>query len=329
MKPKEMVLDALQGKRGPIPWIEIETRDELIAKTFGLEKVGWQERVKYAKFVGQDAVGIAHWDRFGNEMVEYNGVLGFKPLIKEREDLDKLKIPEEIDEDFLRNRVKEAKEAIGDSGLALFVAHIFCLDPVIIDLGFENFCYKLYEDIDLIKEIMERYTQYFMKLDRLYSSMPEIDFIWVGEDIAFNSGTYVQPELFRNLVLPYFRRMAEEIKKPWIYHSDGNITQVIEDLLTLGMDAIHPIQPDVMDIYSLIKTLGQRTTLIGNVDLTLLTRGTPESVYAEVTKLMETCGRQGRYILSSSNSLANFVHPDNVIAMGKAKRDFLAKNYGL
>jgi hypothetical protein len=329
MEPKEMVLNALAGKEGPIPWAEIETRDELIAKTYGIESVSWNDRVDYARKVGLDAVGIAHWDRFGNEMIEKNGVLGFRPLITDRNDLDKLRIPDEIDEDALRERVFEAKKAIGDSGLALFVAHLFCFDPVMIDLGFENFCYKLYDDPGLIELMMEKYTQYYMKLDRLYSSMPEIDFIWVGEDIAFNSGPFMRPERFRELVMPYFRRLAAEIKKPWIYHSDGNITKVLDDLLGLGMNAIHPIQPDVMDIYSLKKTLGQKVTIVGNVELNLLTIGSVDEVKSEVRRLMENCGVGGRYILSSSNSLANFLSLENIIAMGEAKRAFLAEKFGL
>jgi uroporphyrinogen-III decarboxylase len=129
--------------------------------------------------------------------------------------------------------------------------------------------------------------------------------------------------------MPYFRRLAAEIKKPWIYHSDGNITKVLDDLLSLGMNAIHPIQPDVMDIYSLKKTLGQKVTMVGNVDLNLLTLGSVDEVKSEVRRLMENCGVGGRYILSSSNSLANFLKLENISAMGEAKRAFLAEKFGL
>ncbi len=330
VKSRDIVLNALLGKEGPIPWIEIETRDELIAKTFNIKNVGWTERVEYAKFVGQDAIGMAHWDRFGNKLLNKNGILGFEPLIKEREDLDKFfNMPSEIDEEAIIRQVKEAKEAIGDSGLALFVAHLLCLDPVMIDLGFENFCYKLYDDLDLIKDMLERYTQYYMKITSIYSSLPEIDFIWIGEDIAYNSGTFISPKQLRELIMPYFKRITEKIEKPWIYHSDGNIMPVIDDLLGLGMNGIHPIQPDVMDIYTLKKTYGQKTTLVGNVDLNILCMGTKDEVKKEVTSLMNVIGEGGKYILSSSNSLANYLNTDNIIAMGEAKKDWNLQKYGL
>lgn len=328
MRPKDMVLNALLGKEGPIPWIEIETRDELIAKTFNIKNVGWPERVEYAKFAGQDAVGIAHWDRFGNKLLDKNGILGFEPLIKERSDLDKFKMPETINEEAIRNKVHEVKKAVGDSGLAIFVAHLLSLDPVMIDMGFENFCYKLYDDRDFVKLMLEKYTQYYVSLTRIYNSMEEIDFIWIGEDIAYNNGTFISPELFRELVLPYFRRITSEIKKPWIYHSDGNILSVIDDLLPLGMNAIHPIQPDVMDIYALKQTLGKRITLVGNVDINLLCMGDKDRIQGEVTSLMKVIGEGGRYILSSSNSLANYLNIDNIIAMGEAKKNWNMQKFG-
>lgn len=319
MSLREIVIDAIKGKEGFVPWLEIETRDELVAKTLKVNEVGWKERVEYAKLVGIDCIAINHWDRFGNEMYERDGILGFNPLIKERSDLSKLKFPK-LDPKALRQRAIEAREAIGDSGLTLHVAHPLCFDPIIIDMGFENFCYKFYDDIEFIHIMLEQYTQYYCELDAIYSEMPEIDFIWVGEDIAFNSGPYIRPEDFRKVVLPYYKRIVKNIKKPWIYHSDGNITPVIDDLLTLGMDALHPFQPDVMDIFSLKHTVGQKVTMVGNVDITLLCTGKPEDVKAAVFKLMENCSPGGKYILSSSNSLANYVNPDNVIAMGEAKR---------
>ncbi|MEL7610701.1 MAG: uroporphyrinogen decarboxylase family protein [Bacillota bacterium] len=329
MDSRKLVLDTLAGAKGlPVPWIEIETRDELIAATLGVDTVDWPERVRYAKLVGQDAVGFAHWQRFGCKTTVKGQVMGFEALIDDWDDLPtKFSMPDEIDEEALIENVRRAHEAIGDSGLALFVAHVFCLDPAVMDLGFENFCYKLYDDPKLIEWLFEKYVDYYGKLDRLYSKLPEIDFIWIGEDIAFNSGTYVAPDVFREFVLPYFRKMAANIAKPWVYHSDGNILHVLDDLLTLGMSAVHPLQPGAMDIRAVKQSHGDKATLIGCVDLNTLTLGSEEDVENEVAALMDDCSSGGRYILSSSNSLACYLKPENVIAMGRAKRAW-NKNHG-
>lgn len=318
---RESVLGTLEGRiQGRVPWVEIETRDELIAKSLGKNEVDWSDRVRYACETGLDAVGIAHWDRFGCDVISKGEVLGFIPRIKDRTDMSQFRMPDKIDEEKLIENVRRANEAIGSSGLALFVSHLLCLDPVIMDLGFENFCIKIYTEPDFIAEMMERYTEYYSKLTSLYSRLPEIDFIWIGEDIAFNDNLYLRPNMFLEKVYPYFKRITENIKKPWIYHSDGNISAVFDEMLKLGMNAMHPFQPEAMDIRAFKKTHGNDVTLVGTVNLNTLGLGTPEEVEAEVLGLMNDLSPGGRYMLSSSNSLAAWVLPENVIAMGNAKK---------
>lgn len=325
MNSREIVMGILAGKvAGPVPWLEIETRDELIARTYGLadDAVDWPTRVRYAKEFGQDIVGFSHWDRFGCDVINNGDVLGFNARVKDQNDMDKFLMPDDIDREKLIENVKRAKEAIGDSGLALFVSHLLCLDPVIMDMGFENFCVSLYTNLDFVKELMERYVEYYIKIDELYSSLPEIDFIWIGEDIAFNSGTYIRPEMFMEIVYPYFKQITSHIKKPWIYHSDGNYSAVLDDLLKLGMSAIHPMQPEAMDIREVKRNYGDRVALVGNVNLNTLSLGSEEDVEKEVRGLMDDLHEGGHYMISSSNSLAAWLKPENVIAMGRAKREW-------
>lgn len=65
----------------------------------------------------------------------------------------------------------------------------------------------------------------------------------IGDDIAFGSDPYFHPDVMRKLVFSHWKRMAAKINLPWLYHSDGNLLPVMEDLLGLGMNAIHPIEP--------------------------------------------------------------------------------------
>jgi len=86
------------------------------------------------------------------------------------------------------------------------------------------------------------------------------------------------------------------------------------------MSAIHPLQPEAVDIREVKKSYGDKVTLIGCVNLNTLCLGTEQEVEEEVTKLMDDCSVNGRYILSSSNSLAAWLKPENVIAMGRSKK---------
>ena len=77
-----------------------------------------------------------------------------------------------------------------------------------------------------------------------------------------------------------------------------------------------------MDIRSVKREYGDRLCLLGNVDLNLLGMGTPEEVEAEVRGLIEDVGPGGGYILSSGNSLAGYLLPENVMAMSSAGRKY-------
>jgi uroporphyrinogen-III decarboxylase len=127
------------------------------------------------------------------------------------------------------------------------------------------------------------------------------------------------PKIFREHFLPRMKRVAEKIRIPWIYHSDGNLMPILDDLLTLGMNGLANIEPNAMDILELKKKYGTRICLVGNIDLHYtLTQGTPDETEAEVKKRIEEIGPGGGYILASSNSLTPYCKPENVLAMNRA-----------
>ena len=110
---------------------------------------------------------------------------------------------------------------------------------------------------------------------------------------------------------------------PAIYHSDGNIFPLIEDIIGLGVKGVGNIEPSAIDIEQLKRDFGERITIIGNIDLNYtLTKGIPEETEEEVRRRIKILGRGGRYILASANSLPHYVNPANVRAMGEALLKF-------
>ena len=91
----------------------------------------------------------------------------------------------------------------------------------------------------------------------------------------------------------------------------------MDDLLTLGMTALHPIEPyGTMDICEVKRLYGNRLILAGNLDMNIIANGTVKDIEKGVRSLFETVGYDGRWILSSSNSIDRSADIDNVIAMG-------------
>jgi 5-methyltetrahydrofolate--homocysteine methyltransferase len=109
----------------------------------------------------------------------------------------------------------------------------------------------------------------------------------------------------------------------FIFHSDGDCTEVMEDFIDCGFHGFNPIQPNAMDIVEVKKRWGKKLCLIGNINLdSTLTLGTPDDVRAEVYERIRTIGPGGGYMVSSSNSITDYVPPENMKALLDATYEY-------
>jgi uroporphyrinogen decarboxylase len=186
-------------------------------------------------------------------------------------------------------------------------------------MGFEAFCYSLVDNPSLVDAIFEKVGAIQFDMVNAVAGSPAIGAIWITDDIAYTEGLMVAPSILRRCLFPWFEmigRVAEDAGLPLIYHSDGRLYPVLDDLIACGINAIHPIEPKGMDIEYLKHTVGDRLCLIGNIDLSYtLTRGTPQEVEGEVRLRLRTIAPGGGYCLGSSNSITDYVLLENFNAM--------------
>jgi uroporphyrinogen decarboxylase len=181
-------------------------------------------------------------------------------------------------------------------------------------MGMETFSVALYDDRSLVEAIMERYSEWSSRVARRACDLG-FDFLWTSDDLAFKTGPLMSPSMFREIFLPHMRRVADAVSIPWVFHSDGDLTALLPNLIDLGITALNPIEPGAMDIGEVKRNWGHRICLIGNVDVHLLASGSPDQVEQEVRRLLREVGPEGGYIMSSGNSLASYCRPENVRAM--------------
>jgi len=117
--------------------------------------------------------------------------------------------------------------------------------------------------------------------------------------------------------------VAERVTLPWIFHSDGNLFPILDDLLSLGMSGLHPIEPEAMDLAEVKRRYGSRVCPVGHISVDRLSRGTPEEIDGLVKHAIQVAGPGGGYIAGSSNSIASYCRAENVRAMADA-----IKRYG-
>ena len=244
-------------------------------------------------------------------------------LIKSRSDLEAMELPDPTDSRLY----EEAHRFVACKGerAAAFVTRVGIF-PTLMSMGLETFSIALHEDRGLVEAVLDRYCEWSMAVAERACGMG-FDLYVSTDDMAFKTGPLFSPDVFRELVLPRYRRVAELISLPWVLHSDGDIGSLLPDIAGLGVAGIHPVEKGAMDIRAVKRQWGDRLCVLGNVDLNLLAEGSPDAVDREVRALIEDLGGPG-YILSSGNSLPGYLKPENVRAMTAALRRYGALTPG-
>lgn len=238
--------------------------------------------------------------------------------IKTWDDLDRMVFPDPHSPSLY----EEARQILARKGDCAAAAAIkLGVAPTLLSMGLDGFSYALRDEPGLVHAVLKRYVDWQVVVTEHLIDMG-FDLLWSFDDVAYKSGPFCSPAVFGEFLMPAFRRSAKVITVPWIFHSDGNLMLVLDDLLTLGMSGLHPIEPGAMDLGSVKARYGDRICLIGNVSVNTLSAGTPEEVREEVKTCIATGGPGGGYMISSSNSIPSYADPANVQAMAEAIAEY-------
>lgn len=235
-------------------------------------------------------------------------------MIKAEADLSLLQLPDPYDDALYA----EAKTFVRqkDDYSAWLVTRIGIF-PTMLSIGMESFGLALYDDRPFVEAVLDRYCDWVTVVAERVCQL-DFDVFVSTDDMAFKTGPFFSPVVFRELVLPRYQRVCEKITIPWIIHTDGNIMPFLDDLVSLGIAGLHPLEEGAMDIHGVKRDYGNRICVLGNVDLNILGLGTPEEVDRTVRDLIRDVGPGGGYIVTCGNSLAGYLQPDNVVALGTA-----------
>lgn len=249
--------------------------------------------------------------------------------IKSREDLRNYIAPDPT----LPGRDSEIRKAVAmdNNNLAILGGVGGPLSTAWLLLGFEKICYALYEDPDLIREVMQISNNYYKEAARRSVEAGCVG-MWVSEDLGDSKSAFFSVEDFRELFLPYLNELIDYIDGlgvPVLLHSCGNINAYLDDLAQTKIASIHPIQRTAgMDIKTVKEKYGKRFCLIGNINSsTTLPFGTVKEVAAEVKETIDISLPGGGFILASDHSLHDGIPIDNIVEMFKIGEEYSSKYY--
>ena len=186
-------------------------------------------------------------------------------------------------------------------------------------MGINEFSYALVNNINLIKAVADKIGESLLYIVKHVLPFDHVQGIMLGDDLAFAQGLMVSPEFLRKYIFPWEKKIGKltHVKnKIFIRHSDGLLYDIMDDLIDFcGYDALNPIEPKAMDINTVKEKWGRRVALIGNIDVDILIRGTPEEVKKLTIERLRSLAPGGGYALGSSNSIESHVKMENYYMM--------------
>jgi hypothetical protein len=194
-------------------------------------------------------------------------------------------------------------------------------------VGYEYLCVMLCEDpelfADLYKKIGDLYIKLWTELIRRYSDI--FVFYRMGDDLGYKSTTLLPPDTIRDYILPQYKRVIDLIHssgKKFLLHSCGCIFDVMEDIISLGIDAKHSNEDQIAPFEKWIELYNDRIGLFGGFDLNLIILNKYDDVYREVLEKGSKFRNIARgYGLGSGNSIPGYIPVEGYQAMVDAAKE--------
>jgi uroporphyrinogen decarboxylase len=335
LSSKERILRVLQRQepdRVPhFEWlVDRQVRDAILP--------GCADHNDFAVRVGQDAVIVdpifhstplpgarylSEWGYIGQKTQEEHGIEVESP-IRTLADFERY-TPPDPHAPGRYDAVEQALATYGDRyAVIVHLNDVFSIPRTL--MGMEHLLMAVAAEPELVQALVE------MSVDINLAMAKEIaqrgaQFVYTGDDLAWNKGPLMSPRHFRTLLYPGLCRVMRGFKELGLYvikHTDGNLWPIIDMIVDSGIDCLDPIDPLAgMDLAEVKARFGQRIALKGNVDCaSLMTDGTPEETAAAARLALRQGMPGGGFILSSSNSIHSGVKPENYLALVRTVHEF-------
>jgi uroporphyrinogen decarboxylase len=164
------------------------------------------------------------------------------------------------------------------------------------------------EDPDWIRDIARTQADLVLRdFNAVLAKGVEPDGLWIFGDMAFKTATMCSPRMYRELIWPEHKRLADWAHAHGmkvIYHSDGNVNQVIDLYIEAGFDCLQPLEAKAgMDLRSLAPRYGSRLGFFGNIDIMVLATNDRAQIEQEVRAKIEAGMTTRGYIFHSDHSV--------------------------
>lgn len=222
----------------------------------------------------------------------------------------------------LKNRVQEFHNR--EIPVACFTGSIF--EQAWYLRGFEAILMDFISNPELAHELLERITEILTDVSSKIAEMGT-DIIILGDDIGGQNGLIISLLHYREFLKFRHKKVIQAVKSvnpeiQVLYHSDGNILDVIPDLIEIGIDILNPIQPECMDPAHVKSVYGEYLSFWGAISLQeTMPFGTKDDIIQEIKIRNSTIGKGGRYVIAPAHVIGSDVPWANIVSFCEAVHD--------
>lgn len=195
-------------------------------------------------------------------------------------------------------------------------------------LGYDNMCYMLYDEPELLEAVFHKVGQIQLEYYQKAVAYETVGFLISSDDWGFNTQTLLPVDVLRKLVFSWNKKIVEAAHrqgKPAVLHSCGYMMDIMEDIIEgMGFDAKHSYEDNIFSVEESYKKWGDRITILGGLDLQFLGSSSCEEIKERCKKMMELSKEKGRYALGTGNSMAHYIPIEKYVAMIEAANEFNA-----
>ncbi|UCB46837.1 MAG: hypothetical protein JSV25_05295 [Spirochaetota bacterium] len=240
------------------------------------------------------------------------------------EDLKNVKWIDPYDPGLVEGLKKEVETLYKTTEWSL-VADIICDGPFesgCMLRGYENFLTDLHINRPFAEALMNKITETdIILLERFLDAVGDyVDVVAMGDDVGMQTSTYVSPEMYREIIKPYDKRIFDLIhsktKAKLFYHSCGSVYDIIPDFIEIGVDILSPVQTTAakMELSTLKKEFGNDIVFWGGgVDIQeFLPMASIQEFEDHVRKNVDTMMPGGGYVFFATHNLQADTAPEKI-----------------
>jgi uroporphyrinogen decarboxylase len=174
-----------------------------------------------------------------------------------------------------------------------------------------------------VHRLLDALTDYYVEIVRSWGRLGGVDGLLLTDDWGTQTSLMISPAMWRKFFAAPYRRICDEAHRcemHVVFHSCGNVTAIIGDLIDAGVDVLDPLQPEAMDLAQVAKDYGGKVAFCGGISDQQLATLSPQQVRDHVRRTIDTLGSRfdNAYLVGPSNVLCPEVPLKNLRALFEA-----------